>query len=240
MKRSIYVGWDPREQMAWSVAMGSISRHLRDFVPTHGLYLGHLIERGLYKRPTEWREGPGQRRVMWDVISDAPMATEHANARFLIKELAKEGWALFIDGDVLVRADISSLFDGLDPSKAVYCVKHDYAPNPGVKMDGQVQTTYPKKLWSSVMAINCDHPANQCLTVDLINSRPGRELHAFCWLKDEDIGALEPEWNYLVGVSKAADNPKIVHFTLGLPDMSGYENCEYAEEWRREVGRWAA
>jgi hypothetical protein len=28
-------------------------------------------------------------------------------------------------------------------------------------MDGQAQTRYARKNWSSVMVFNCDHPANE-------------------------------------------------------------------------------
>jgi hypothetical protein len=101
-------------------------------------------------------------------------------------------------------------------------------------MDGQKQTQYPRKNQSSVMLINCDHPANKALTIEAINTLPGRDLHRFAWLDDAEIGELPVECNYLVGVSKLPDGvlPKIVHFTRGLPDMAGYENQDYAEEWR--------
>jgi hypothetical protein len=231
MHRSIWIGWDPREAAAWEVARRSILRRLSKPIPVKALCLSELIASGRYTRPTESRDGR-----LWDFISDAPMATEHANARFLVKELAKEGWALFMDGDILARADVTRLFEGLNPDKAAYCVHHHHDPgsHPGLKMDGQIQTRYARKNWSSVMAINCDHPANQALTVDLINSVPGRDLHRFCWLEDGQIGEIDPEWNYLVGVTKAEVEPKIAHFTLGAPDMPGWEDQPYADEWRAE------
>lgn len=235
MKRTIYVGYDPREQAAYSIALSTAQRHLTTFVPTHGLFLGHLMNQGLYRRPIGWRDGN-----MWDVISDAPMSTEHACARFLVKELARTGWALFMDGDVLVRGDLTELFDGLDPDKALYCVHHRYEPDATVKMDGQTQTRYARKNWSSVMAINCDHPANEALTLDLINTAPGRDLHRFCWLQDDLIGELDPKFNFLVGHTDPAIEPVICHFTEGLPDMAGYEDVPYADEWRAEQRRWAA
>jgi lipopolysaccharide biosynthesis glycosyltransferase len=241
VKRTIYIGWDPREAAAWSVAQKSLIRRLGESIPVHALVLSDLMARGLYSRPMEYR-ADGHLAGMFDVISDAPMATEHACARFLVKELAKEGWALFMDGDVLVRADVAPLFAQLDPAKAVYCVQHDHTPAAeyGVKMDGQLQTRYARKNWSSVMAINCDHPANRALTVELVNTVPGRDLHRFCWLQDAEIGELGPEWNYLVGVTKADVEPKIAHFTLGVPNMKGWEDQPYAEEWRAERRRWAA
>jgi hypothetical protein len=239
MKRTIYIGHDQREEQAFSIAVSSAGRHLTSFIPIHGLFLGDLMDRGLYRRPIEFRADGGSTR-MWDTISGAPMSTQHACARFIAPHLAKSGWVLFIDGDVLVRADLNELFDQLDPEKALYCVQHRHDPEEGFKMDGQLQLRYRRKNWSSVMALNVDHPANAALTVDYINTVPGRELHAFGWLDDKHIGALRQEWNYLVGVTRPLANPKIAHFTLGTPDMPGYEACEYAEEWRAERRRWAA
>jgi hypothetical protein len=104
-------------------------------------------------------------------------------------------------------------------------------------MDGQVQTRYSRKNWSSVFVLDADHPSNKNLTVALVNSVPGRDLHRFCWLEDDDIGELGAEWNYLVGHSEHPD-PKIVHFTDGIPSMPGYENSEFADEWRNELRAW--
>jgi len=239
VKRSIWIGWDPRESEAYAVALSSLTRRLTEHVPTHALCLSDLIERGLYHRPYEIRVH-GQGLIMWDTLSDAPMSTEHANSRFLVKEMAKEGWALFMDGDMLVRDDLAKLFSGLDPKFAAYCVKHNHNASFGHKMDAQIQTAYPKKNWSSLMILNASHPSNRALTLELINSVPGRDMHAFCWLKDEEIGSLHPRWNHLVGVSPATDDVSVAHFTLGLPTMPGYEQQQYAEEWRQELRSWAA
>lgn len=239
LNRSIFIGWDPREAAAYAVARASVQRHLSREIPVNGLVLDDLIERGLYARPMT-RPQVGNRQIMWDVISDAPMSTEHACARFLTPHLAKTGWALFMDGDMLCRSDLNELFDNLDPSKAVYCVKHRHEPEPGVKMDDQIQTRYARKNWSSVIVFQCEHPANKALTMDLINKAPGRDLHRLCWLEDADIGELGPEWNYLVGHTPPNVDPKLVHFTLGTPDMPGYEDQPYVETWREELRRWAA
>jgi len=235
MDRSIWIGFDPREAAAFAVARHSIIRRMAVRLPTFGLVLSHLRAKGLYTRPTVLRDV-----AMWDTISDAPMSTWHSNARFLVPHLAKDGWALFCDGDVLARADVSRIFDGLDPSKAIYCVKHRHEPTDEIKMDGQIQTRYARKNWSSVAVWNVGHDANKALTVDVVNSVPGRDLHRFFWLDDDLIGELPPEWNFLVGVTDAAVAPKIAHFTEGTPDMPGYENVPFADEWRAELARWAA
>lgn len=235
---SVWIGFDPRETAAFAVCRSSLDRHASAYVKTSGLILSELQERGLYKRPIEYKPST-ERPVMWDVLSDAPMSTQHANARFFVPYLAQTGWALFCDGDILWRGDVHELFGQLNPDKAAYCVKHNYQPSSQTKMDGQVQSRYARKNWTSVIAFNCDHPANRGLTLDLINNAPGRELHALCWLADCDIGELAPEWNWLVGHSSKEINPKVVHFTSGVPDMPGYENCDYADEWRKELTAWA-
>lgn len=232
---SIYIGFDPREAAAFAVTKHSIRRHLITPVPVHGLVLSTLRAKGLYTRPTSKKDGR-----LWDDISGAPMATEFACSRFLVPYLAMSGWAIFMDCDMLVRSNMEKLFDQFDPSKAVMCVKHNFQPQEGFKMDGQVQTRYSRKNWSSMMAINCGHPANSALTVDLVNSVPGRDLHGFCWLEDKDIGELDCSWNWLVGHSDPEIEADIVHFTDGIPQMTGYEECDYADEWRAELEMWAA
>jgi len=174
------------------------------------------------------------------VISDAPCATEFSNSRFLVPHLAGSGWALFMDCDMLVRGNIRELFDLCDPEKAVMVVKHNHQPPEGVKMDGQMQTRYARKNWSSVIAFNCDHPANKALALEMVNVLPGRDLHRFCWLEDDLIGELPVEWNWLAGHSDPAVDPKIVHHTEGSPCLPGYEDAPFADEWRAELARWAA
>lgn len=235
MKRSVYLGWDSREAAAFAVARTSLMRHMDSSVEANWLMLPEVRAKGLYSRPIEYRVTDAGHSVMWDVISDAPMSTEHACSRFLVPHLAKEGWALFADCDVLFRTNVGELFEGLDPSKAVYCVQHKHEPTETEKMDHQVQMRYARKNWSSVVAFNVEHPSNAALTVDMVNELPGRDLHRFCWLADSDIGALDPAWNHLVGVNPPMNDAKIVHFTLGCPNMPGYWECEFADEWRREL-----
>lgn len=242
---SIWVGFDKREGTAFGVARDTIKRKLTQQIPVYGLLLEDLKRRGLYTRPTEYRPSALDKPVMWDVISDAPMSTEHANARFLVPHLAnlvfngEADWAVFLDGDTMALGNLARLFKLLDASKAVYCVHHNHQPTTTTKMDGQVQTSYNRKNWTSVMALNCRHPSVKALTPDVVNTLPGRDLHRFCWLKDEEIGELDPSWNFLVGHSDPTIKPNIVHFTDGVPDMPGYENVPYADEWREAVNDWA-
>ena len=175
------------------------------------------------------------------------MATEFAISRFLVPHMAKNEpqqkagprLAIFMDCDMLIRGPLYPLFAAFDPYKAVMVVQHEHNPTETTKMDGQIQTRYSRKNWSSVCVWNIDHPANDALTVEMVNTLPGRDLHAFCWLKDDEIGTLDPGWNYLIGNSPPHPDPAIVHFTDGIPLMAGYENCEYAQEWLDELDEWA-
>jgi hypothetical protein len=237
----IFIGFDPREYAAFAVAKESI-RQFDRHVLINGVVLSDLQERGLYTRPTTMRLGK-----LWDEISGHHMSTEFANSRFLIPEIVKRqtmewspgGWALFMDCDVMARVNIYQLRELLDDDKAMMCVKHDHRPTFNVKMDGQSQSAYPRKNWSSVMAFNCDHEANKALNVELVNSVPGRDLHAMCWLKDEEIGELGPEWNWIPGVSDSAIVPKIVHWSEGGPWFENFKNVPYADEWRAHLTRLA-
>lgn len=239
---SVWIGFDPRETAAFAVARQSIRATCNIPVPVSGIVLDRLRRSGLYWRPTEKRinEATGAEQL-WDVISDAPMATEFSISRFLTPHLARTGWALFMDCDMLVRSSVRDLFEKAYSRYAVMCVKHHHVPKEGVKMDGQMQTVYARKNWTSFMLFNCDHPANKALTVDMVNELPGRDLHRLCWLDGHDdlIGELDISWNWLVGHSDTTVNPKNVHFTDGIPTMKGYENVAYSDEFRDTLYRWA-
>ena len=51
---------------------------------------------------------------------------------------------------------------------------------------------------------------------------------------DSLIGALPERWNHLVGYNPPRTDAALVHYTLGGPYFSAYEDCEYADDWRRE------
>jgi len=225
----VYVGYEEREAESFRLACASAESFSCEVIP---LYEQRLRNWGLFSRPVDVRDG---RQV--DLYSNAPQATRFATARFATVLLAHTGWALFVDCDVLFMQDPHKLLEIVDPNKAVSVVKHkvDPAAMTGTKMDSQAQTFYHRKLWSSVMLFNCDHPANQRLNVQMLNLRPGRELHAFCWLADDEIGELPPEWNWLVGVQPKPEHPAIAHYTLGTPEL--LPNCEHADLWEQAKER---
>lgn len=233
-RTSIWIGFDPREAAAFAVCRDSIRRNLTQPIPVNGVVLDDLRRLGTYTRPIEFKNGQ-----LYDPISEAPMSTEFAIARFFVPHLADTGWALFMDCDMLVRSSLARLFEQIDPQYAVYCVKHNHIPDETVKMDGQSQTRYARKNWSSFCIFNCDHPSNKRLTLKMLNTLPGRDLHRFCWLNDDEIGELGSEWNHLVGETTAAVRPNVLHFTTGGPWMDGFEDVDYADQWQEALRQWA-
>ena len=218
----IFVGWDSREDIAYQVCKHSILKRQPDaeVIP---LKQNELRKNGLY-----WRD------------IDPLASTEFTFTRFLIPELCNyKGWALFIDCDIVSTTDIKQLFDQADDQYAVMCAKHDYTPKEGKKMDGQIQTVYPRKNWSSVMLINCEHPSNAALDKKLVNDPEigGAYLHRFKWLKDSAIGEFSHEWNWLVGVYEEPldGTPNLIHYTEGGPWFENYRFCNYHKVWKAEL-----
>ena len=214
----IFIGYDSREDIAYRVARRSIERHARRPVHIQPVEQEYLRSIGLYYRP-------------FDPLS----ATEFSFTRFLVPHLCEfKGWAVFLDCDFLVRHDLTDIWHYVDESKAVLAVHHDYRPRESVKMDGKAQHQYPRKNWSSFMFINCEHPETQRLTPEVVNSETGMYLHQFKWASDENIGELPIKYNYLEGwhTKEQEPNPVCVHMTRGGPWFAGYENVEYADEWR--------
>lgn len=223
---TVYIGWDPAETEAYKVAEHSCIAKSSQPVRVIPLKAHELYQWRLLWRPVEF-SGP----LMRDHLSSAPQATQFASSRFLVPSLHKSGWALFIDCDMLFLDDVAELFSYADPRYAVMCVKHNHQPKETKKMGGHEQTAYQRKNWSSVMLWNCDHPSNNRLTVEMINSWPGLLLHRFAWLKDEEIGELPAEWNWLVNVSPKPKQPKLAHYTLGGPWIAKWKKQPCDNLW---------
>ena len=198
----VYVGYDTREDIAYQVCEHSIKRR-NGKTDVVALKQSELREQGLYTREI-----------------DKLSSTEFTFTRFFIPYLQKyKGWAVFCDCDFVWKISPSELEKFCDDTKAVVCVQHDYTPEEGTKMDGQIQLQYPRKNWSSMVLWNCGHPSNKKLTPELINRETGKYLHRFSWLDDSEIGELPYEYNWLVGwyTETETRKPKILHYTEGGP-----------------------
>lgn len=235
----IVAGWDPKEPRSFAAATRSLldtSKQPIRVVP--------LVESALRNARLYWREHEHRRKSnrstdtqLYDAISDAPMATSFAISRFLVPHLTNTSWALFCDfADMIFLSDIEELFHLSDDRYAIQVVKHDHTPTDPFKMGSEAQTRYARKNWSSVMLWNLNHKAHNRLTLPMVNELPGRDLHRFCWLDDDEIGELPKKWNYLVGV----DDPEIdssdvgiAHYTLGTPELGVEPPIPWGDIWRQ-------
>jgi hypothetical protein len=211
----VFIGYDPREAVAYSVLAHSI--HARAsapiaIVPLMLRELGHILTRE--RHPLQ--------------------STDFSFSRFLTPFLSDYAdWSIFMDCDMLVLDDIAKLFALRDDRYAVMVVKHDHVPREQKKFLDQPQTPYQKKNWSSVMLFN--NARCRALTPLYVNTASGLELHQFKWLADDGlIGEIPSRWNHLVGYHAPRRDASLVHYTLGGPYFDEYRDCEYADEWRNE------
>jgi hypothetical protein len=215
----VFIGYDPREAVAFHTLAHSIQR--RASIPVAVTPVMQSQLKGLYTRPR-----------------GATESTEFSLTRFLVPLLSGyRGWSVFMDCDMLCRVDIAALAAHAEraPDKAVLVCKHDYTPSPERKFLNQVQTVYPRKNWSSLMLFN--NALCTALTADYVNTATGLELQRFAWVDDARIGELPLEWNWLVGEYKHNPDARIVHYTRGGPYFEAFRGCDYAEEWFEENRR---
>ena len=209
-----WIGYDPREAAAWHVTAQSIIERASVPVAIKPLTLDSL-------RSFE-NHGDGTNQFI--------------TSRYLIPALEDfRGWALFVDSDILFRADIARLWALRDQSFAAQVVKHDYRTASRRKYIGSPiendNLDYPMKNWTSVMLLNCGHPAMRRLTQAYVAKATSQHLHRFEWLNHDLIGELPPAWNHLVGEMPRDDNAALVHWTLGVPGFDHYVDAELSREW---------
>ena len=213
---NIFIGYDSKERVAYNVLSHSIIQNSTKPVAITPIALNNLKDDFVRER-------------------NALSSTEFSFSRFMIPHLMNyQGWALFMDCDMLMFEDISKLWRMRDDSKAIQVCKHDYTPKESKKFLGQVQTKYEKKNWSSFMLMNCKKCTT--LTPDYVNKASGLELHQFKWLEgDHLIGDLPLEWNWLVGEYEHKEDVNNVHYTKGGPWFEEYAKCDYSQDWFRNL-----
>lgn len=164
---------------------------------------------------------------------------EFIYSRFLIPFLmGYKGWALFVDGaDMIVKGDLAELWAMRDGNKAVQVVKHNYkTKNPkkyvGTAMEAR-NADYGRKNWSSVMLINCAHPAWGKVSPSFVAEQPGSVLHRFAFMDDALVGDLPIEWNWLADELGVNPDAKLLHWTAGSPAFPFYSNAVHADHFRK-------
>ena len=153
-------------------------------------------------------------------------------SRFLTPYLCEfNGFAVYADGDMICNTDIAELAALIDPAKAVQVVKHDYQTKLTVKYLNNKNVNYPRKNWSSLIIFNCEHPSNSVLTPEFVQEKDGAYLHRFSWLKDDEIGELPTEWNWLAIEYSPKMDAKLIHYTLGTPCFKDFKTTELSKLW---------
>lgn len=215
MEIRLFVGYDPKESIAYHVFCQSVIE--RSCSPVQFIPL-HL---------------KGLKRFYEETHTDGSNAFIYS--RFLIPFLCDfKGWAIWADGDMVCLEDITELWKLRDTSKAVQVVKHEYKTRHlrkyvGTEMESD-NLDYPSKNHSSLMLINCGHYGWRQITPDAVEKMTGPELHRFTFLKSKHIGELPLKWNWLsqeYGERKSS----LVHFTIGTPCFPHYKDTEMSEEW---------
>jgi len=212
---NVFIGYDTREAVAYSVLAYSIQARASQPVSVTPLMLSQL--KGVYIR---------ERHPL--------QSTDFSFSRFLTPHLSGyTGWSVFMDCDMLMRDDIANLWQLRDDRYAVMVVKHHHVPRETVKFLGEPQSKYEKKNWSSVILFN--NARCRALTPEYVNQASGLELHQFKWLGNDDlIGVLPDRWNHLVGYNPPRTDAALVHYTIGGPYFDAYRECEYSKEWFAE------
>ena len=213
---NVYIGFDPREAVAYNVLASSIQARSSEPVSICPLMLPQL-------------------RMLMTRSRHLLQSTDFSFSRFLVPFLSGfKGYSIFLDCDMLVLDDISRLWALRDEQYSVQVVKHDHRPVETVKFLGEPQSRYEKKNWSSVMIFN--NAKCGMLSPEYVNSATGLDLHQFKWLKDDSlIGALPNRWNHLVGYDPKTADVSLVQYTLGGPYFPEYADCEYSDHWRAEL-----
>jgi lipopolysaccharide biosynthesis glycosyltransferase len=216
----IFIGYDPREAVAFNVLAHSIQTRASEPVTIAPLMLSQL-------GALMWRERHNLQ------------SSDFSFSRFLVPHLCDyQGWALFMDCDMLMLDDVAKLWALRDEAFAVQCVKHDHVPAEATKFLGEAQTRYEKKNWSSVMLFN--NAKCRALTPDYVNTASGLDLHRFNWLGSDDlIGEIPHRWNHLVDYDPSLPAAEVsnLHFTTGGPYFPDYVTCGYADLWYAERER---
>lgn len=230
---TVFIGSDSRETIAAEVCAHSIRRRTK--IKPVVKYLKHreLRKLGVFCRSWVTLGSSGE----WiDAIDGKTFTTEFSHTRFLVPSLMNyQGWALFMDCDMIFTSDIKRLFALADETKAVMVVKHNHiVQKDTTKMDDRSQLAYNRKNWSSFVLWNCGHPLNRKLTADKVNTMKGIDMHTFSWLPDSAIGELPYSYNFISGVSPKVDAFDVLHYTEGGPWFSECKEVPYADLWMEE------
>ena len=187
----VFIGYDHRQPVSYTVLQHSIFNHATVPVAITPLVLHQL---------------PITRVGL----------TPFTYSRFLVPYLCNyQGWALFLDIDMIVRDDITKLFELADDKYAVMVANN---PDPKLAFER-----------ASVMLFNC--AKCKVLTPEFIEDKDNTGLHQIKWVDPSEIGTLPHEWNHLVGYDEPSPNAALLHYTQGVPCFPETLDSDYAQDW---------
>ena len=199
----IFIGYDPRQRVTYNVLQQSIINTASQPVAITPLVIETL---------------PITRTGL----------TPFTYSRFLVPWLCDyQGWALFLDADMLLAADVAELWGMRDEQYAALVSKNRL-----------------RFEWASAVLYNCAHPSNRVLTPEYVSGAD--KLHGLGWLKEGEIGEFPGEWNHLVGYDPSNPEARLIHYTQGVPAFPETRDTEHAELWHRTARQamstapWAA
>lgn len=209
----VFIGWDPSLQEAAEVCRHSLLKHSTIPLQVNFLKLNDLQEQ----------------KMIWTEDNEA--TTETTLTRFLVPHLSQyQGWSLYVDPDYVFLGDVRELFQSMEARYACAVVKVPYKPKQDTKLNGQAQSVYPRKCWSSLILYNCSHGKCKTLTPEFINQSKPNFLHRFEWLTGPEISGFNLEWQVIPGHVDPSLDPsaiKAIHFTEGGPWHTSGRNIEY-------------
>ena len=181
----IFIGRDPRQPVAASVLAQSLYMHASAALAVTML------------------------DMRWLPIRRCGLTT-FTFTRYLVPWMCHyEGWALFLDADMLARADVTKLWDLRESRYDVMLVKNR------IRCE-----------WPSLMMFNCENCHR--LTPEWVEDEKNQPA-ALQWAKE--IGELPTEWNHAIGYDPRNSDAKMAHFTQGVPVWKETKGSEFAEEW---------
>ena len=117
----IFIGYDPRERAATNILIDSLYQHSSAPLAITPIVTPQLEALGIF-----WRQ------------RDPKQSTAFSFTRFLVPCLmAYNGWAIFMDCDMLCRGDIAQLWDLPEECFAVMCVQHQHIPKETSKFSAR-------------------------------------------------------------------------------------------------------
>ena len=184
----VLIGKDERQPLSFNVCASSVFRHATK--PVSVMPIG-----------PDWI--PGFRRNG---------LTTFTFRRYLAPYLCGySGISVFMDGDIVVRADVNELADIAlrDPHKAVFVAKH-----------------VARFEWPAVMVFNND--LCRKLTPEYLND-PNSAPQSLEWANE--IGELPREWHQCVGYEPHNEDAKLIHFTAGISCWPETKECPHSDKW---------